>query len=545
MLKGQVNKMNETGFRRFGTMIDCSRNSVMSVASLKRWIDILAELGYNSLLLYTEDTYEVKDQPFFGYLRGRYSQAELKEIDDYAFSKGIEVIPCIQGLAHMNAIVRWGDYAPHVDIDDIMLVGDEAVYKLIDDMFASLTSSLRTRVVNIGLDEAHNIGRGRYLDQHGLRDRTDILLEHIRRISEIAKKYGCEVCMWSDMFFRLATKGGYYEPHAEIDPAVSDMIPDNVNLIYWDYYHLKEADYDNMIRSHEKIKKGTWFAGGIWTWVGAVPNNRYSINITKSAIKSCKKNGVQDVFLTLWGDDGGECSKFSIIPSLFYASEVAKGITSMATIKEDFKKWCGISFDTFMLLDLPKTPGDDGKRVLNPEKYMLYNDCFMGLFDLSVAEGDGDKYAACARRLALMKKHSEYGYLFRTMHALCEVLAIKYEIGVKTRKAYKAGDKDALRSLICEYKKLSKKLGVFYKALREQWYTDNKPFGFEVQDIRIGGLIRRVASCTERLELYVDGKLDKIEELEQEILDFYGCSEDVHVPVCYNSWRLTVTTSVI
>jgi len=35
-----------------------------------------------------------------------------------------------------------------------------------------------------------------------------------------------------------------------------------------------------------------------------------------------------------------------------------------------------------------------------------------------------------------------------------------------------------------------------------------------IQDIRIGGLIRRVASCTERLELYVDGKLDKIEELE-------------------------------
>ena len=74
--------------RWFGTMLDCSRNAVMTVDSVKKWIDITADLGYNMLMLYTEDTYEVKNQPYFGYMRGRYSIAEMKEINAYCASKG-------------------------------------------------------------------------------------------------------------------------------------------------------------------------------------------------------------------------------------------------------------------------------------------------------------------------------------------------------------------------------------------------------------------------------------------------------------------------
>ena len=95
-------------FKRFGTMIDCSRNSVMNVDSVKRWIDLTSDMGYNSLMLYTEDTYELDNQPYFGYMRGRYSKNELKEIDAYAVSHGMELMPCIQTLAHLNASVSGG-----------------------------------------------------------------------------------------------------------------------------------------------------------------------------------------------------------------------------------------------------------------------------------------------------------------------------------------------------------------------------------------------------------------------------------------------------
>lgn len=74
--------MNQFKYRC--VMIDNSRNAVMNMTTAKKMIDCLAKMGFNSLMLYTEDTYEVDGHPYFGYLRGRYSKEELKELDAYA-----------------------------------------------------------------------------------------------------------------------------------------------------------------------------------------------------------------------------------------------------------------------------------------------------------------------------------------------------------------------------------------------------------------------------------------------------------------------------
>ena len=71
-----------------GLMIDCSRNAVMNLNALKRFIRLASALGYDTLMLYTEDTYEVDGEPFFGHQRGRYSKAELKEVDKYCRENG-------------------------------------------------------------------------------------------------------------------------------------------------------------------------------------------------------------------------------------------------------------------------------------------------------------------------------------------------------------------------------------------------------------------------------------------------------------------------
>ena len=105
-----------------GVMVDCSRNAVMNVASVKKFAKLIRSMGYNTLMLYTEDTYEVDNQPAFGYHRGRYSQAELRELDQYCLSIGMEMIPCIQTLAHLPCIFKWNDvYNDIRDIDDVQI----------------------------------------------------------------------------------------------------------------------------------------------------------------------------------------------------------------------------------------------------------------------------------------------------------------------------------------------------------------------------------------------------------------------------------------
>ena len=532
---------NQIKFRRFGVMLDMSRNAVMKPETVKKYIDIMANIGYNCLMLYTEDTYEVDNQPYFGHNRGRYSFEELKDIDSYAKEKEIELIPCIQTLAHLNAIFHWSVYNGIRDCNDILLCDDERTYQLIDDMFASLSKSFSSRIVNIGMDEAHMLGRGQYYDIHGAKDRFDILLKHLNKVSEIAAKYDFKLIMWGDMFFRLLSKNSDYSVDAHVPEKVKEMIPENVNLVYWDYYSKDKANYDNKIKAHSAIKEDIWFAGGLWTWSGFAPHNRFSLAATKAAMDSCTEQGIKDVFVTLWGDNGAECSKFSVLPCLFYTSQLAKGNSNMDLVKQRFEETFGIGFDEFMLLDLPLTPNGNGD-IINSDKYLFYNDCFMGLFDNVVSQEDGANFGKMAEVLENVKDN-EYSYLFKSSAALCRVLEKKADLGIKTHKAYKDKNIGALKELITEYDNVVGLIKKFYDLFEEQWMKENKPQGFDVQDIRIGGLIKRIKHCKKQLLRFVNGEISRLEELEEEQIDIIGRENGGHLN--YNYWGGTVTSNII
>lgn len=87
-----------------GTMIDMSGNSVMNMDTLKRFLTLLKKRATTPPCLYTEDIYEIKWEPHFGYMRGRYSIEEMKEIDTFTASIGVEIIPCVQTLAHLATL---------------------------------------------------------------------------------------------------------------------------------------------------------------------------------------------------------------------------------------------------------------------------------------------------------------------------------------------------------------------------------------------------------------------------------------------------------
>lgn len=512
-------------FKYFGVMLDVSRNAVMTVDTMKWYLPLLKKMGYNCVFLYTEDTYAVEGEPYFGYMRGRYTAEDMKKMDEFASSIGIEIIPCIQTLAHVNATLRW-DQIP-VDTDDIMLVDDERTYELIERMFASLSKCFKTRKIHVGMDEAYMLGRGKHLDIHGYEPISTIMKRHLDKVCELAKKHGYEdVMLWSDMYMRAFNNGQYYvNDYVKVPKEVVDSVPKDVIPVYWDYYHKEERIYDYHFDAHKQMSKNTWFAGGTWSWGGFMPHNEYGMVMMREGIRSAIKNKVKNAFITMWGDDGAECSKVAMLPSLFAISEFAKGNEDMELIKAKFKKLIGIEFDEFMLLDAPNNV--NGISIthagpVNPSKYMLFSDYFNGFLDVTVAGGEREKYEELAKKLyAVAKKTRKFGYLFNTAARLCDALAVKFELGYKTRAAYKAGDKDTLRSLAeNEYVEVEKLIKAFANTFEKQWQYENHPGGFDVQDIRLGAIIRRTVTCRRRLLDYVNGKVNSIPELEEELLPF-------------------------
>ena len=52
-------------YRQLGNMVDVSRNAVMNIATVKKFIRMSALMDFNALNLYTEDTYEIEGEPYF------------------------------------------------------------------------------------------------------------------------------------------------------------------------------------------------------------------------------------------------------------------------------------------------------------------------------------------------------------------------------------------------------------------------------------------------------------------------------------------------
>ena len=317
----EENIKEECSFRELGVLIDVSRNAVVKVETLKKFIRILSLLGYNFCGLYIEDTIKIKNESYFGYLRGAFTEKEIKEIDEYAQKYEIELRPYIQTLAHLNQIVRYEEYQKIIDTDDILLVGDKRTEILLENLIGTIAQCFSSRKLNIGMDEAHMLGLGKYLNRNGYQNRQEIMRKHLEKVLEICRKYGFQVQMWSDMFFRLAFQGEYYSH--DIKELENVEIPPDVEIGYWDYYSIEKEHYESMIRNHKMLTENVAFIGSAWKWTGFIPHNRYSILNGKAALPVCREQKIASVTLTCWGDDGAEASVFSILPTLYEDANLA------------------------------------------------------------------------------------------------------------------------------------------------------------------------------------------------------------------------------
>lgn len=522
-------------FNTVGPMFDLSRNSVLKMEAFQELLRKLAMMGFDSAMLYMEDTYEVKTEPYFGYMRGRYSQEELKALDDYAYQFGIELIPCIQTLAHLEEFLKWDAAYGYKDTRGALLLESDATYDLLERMIHSVTVPFRSKRIHIGMDEAEELGRGIYLNKNGYKPRFELMVTHLQKVLKITDNLGLNTMMWSDMFLKLASEtGDQYTKSTEISDAIIEQTPENVQLMYWQYNQTDVSHYEQIIEQHKKFNQTPAFAGGMWIWNTFATNYNLSLQASQAALTACKENGVEDVFVTLWGDDGTENNPYNALLGLqFYAEHAyAKEI--------DEEKWkaraqfcTGVDAEMFLLLnELDTPPGveEGNTEQTNPSKFLLWQDVLLGLFDKHVEGLDLQSYYEQLEgkfRKYRDNSQSSIDYIFAVPEKLSRVLALKANIGVHLKEAYDAKDEKTLDQIANEkLPEIISRVRELRDAHRDQWLTMNKPFGWEVIDIRYGGLVNRLDTAIKRINDLLQKRVEFIDELEQERLYFSPRNED-------------------
>ena len=249
-------------------------------------------------------------------------------------------------------------------------------------------------------------------------------------------------------------------------------------------------------------------------------------------MKQVAKHGINNVLVALWGDNGHDCSYFAALPVLYAAKQYAEGNFDENAIRHGFDKLFGVSYDDFMLLDAPNVTADnaDYSKPYSSCKALLFNDPFLGWKDSAIVNTSLPDYLHIAEKLTSAgERNKQYKYLFDNMAALCNVLALKATLGVDTRRAYRENDHKELLKLRKRYIETAKTVHNFKRALQKVWFADNKPFGWEIHEIRLGGLASRLEDCAARIQDYLQGKVNDIPELDIDVLPYGANNLDCNV----------------
>ena len=511
---GQTSSFSQPiSFSRNGLMLDNSRNAVAKVDYVKSLLRRLAVLGHTWYMLYMEDVYEIPEQPYFGAFRGRYSQADLRELDAYAQDLGIELVPCVQTLAHLNQFFQWEHInSQYADLADVLHVGREETYTLIDQMLASLSSCFTTKRIHLGMDEAYDLGRGHYLDQVGLRAKTDIMLDHLARMKTLCDRYDLEPIIWDDMFFSWYNQVGEDEKIA---------IPEGISLMYWDYYQHSTQAYLDKIAQRRSLGAQVSFAGGAWRWTGYTPHHRKTLVASLAGLEAARQTGIQEVMATAWGDDSSE-SPFEVA---VFGLVLYSYLDSHADyVEEEFSQWLsffsGLSLSDWLKqgeLDLLPEWDQLAGIDVTPSKYFFYQDLLLPMFMPQIESMDVD-YGARMAKLAVDFDAMEGGNpavnQFYSDYALC--LANKWNLPYLIWQAYHAHDRQTLADLV--HGRLPQLIADYDRVLqsrRQVWLQEANPFGLEILEYRIGGLMTRTQAVISRLKDYLSGRVDSLPELEE------------------------------
>ena len=525
-------------FEKNGLMLDLSRNAVAHIDMLKQFIREMAFMGHSWFMLYMEDVYEVEGAPYFGALRGRYSIQDLQEVDRYAQLFGVQLVPCIQTLAHMDQYFMWETIEyKYKDIDNIFNVGNAEVRTLLTRMIASLRKAFSSDIIHIGMDEAHNLGRGRYLDENGLKKRGDIMQDHLAFMKTLCTTYGFKPIVWDDMFF-----GRYSNNKEDVEP----VIPNQVGLMYWDYYSGLAKHYQNHLQVCRTLTEKPMFAGGAWRWTGYIPHHKKTLETTLAAIEACRKERVKEVIVTSWGDDGSEAPLYTCMFGLvLYAYLDCHVEYREEGFAQYLKLYTGMGFNEWMRQGEPDLfEGTTGNNYdITPSKYLLYQDPLGSkfLYYIRTLTTDMDAvYAKLEQAFTEDAAHTDnpLQHSIAQFYALMmKTLYYKWRLPLDIWEAYKKTDKKALQALVeNKLKPLKAALTETAKARRQVWTEECRAFGSEVLDHRFGAMLMRLEVTQEILTDYIQGKIRRIDELEEERLDPCPGADKTLEPqaVCYN-----------
>lgn len=280
---------------------DITRGKVPTVETMKQLIDQMAYYKMNSLQLYVEHVYEFEECKALRERFGYYTEAEMKELDQYCRDRFIDFIPSLSTFGHLYELLeqeeyrhlrvlredqpsenRWNARMEHHTLDPLLPESEKLVQSLIDQYMPAFTSE----TFNICCDETFDLTL--YPSEI---DAGKLYVDFTKKIIEYVKSKGKKIMMWGDILLE--------------HPEYIKDIPEDTVFLNWDY---RANPPESKIQKFSELGRKQILCPGTGSWRRLCEDVAVEEQNISNMAKYGYQHGALGILNTNWGDWGNPAS---------------------------------------------------------------------------------------------------------------------------------------------------------------------------------------------------------------------------------------------
>jgi hypothetical protein len=271
-----------------GVMVDCSRDKVPTLETLRALIDRLASWKVNHVELYCEHTFAYRDHEIVWRDASPFTADDLRGLDAFCRARHVELTPNQNCLGHMRRWLQHDRYRPLAlgpppgqpprPVPTTIDPANPAALTLVRELLAELLVNFTSGRVHVGLDEPWELPDERF----------DDYLAWLTTLRELPELGGLEMLVWGDILAGRSER--------------IVRLPGGVTTCEWGYED--RHPFDARTTAYEQAGKPFWVAPGTSSWctlVGRVTNMRGNV---VAAAEAAHAHGGAGLLTTDWGDLG-------------------------------------------------------------------------------------------------------------------------------------------------------------------------------------------------------------------------------------------------
>ena len=354
-----------------GYMLDVSRFRVPTMETVKRQVDILADLGYNHFQLYTEHTFAYPGHEAVWREASPFTPAEIRELDAYCAKRGIELVPNQNSFGHLEhwlrhpeynhlaeapqgGTVNWGKVYPY---PASLCPTDPESVAFVAGLYDALLPCFRSKYINVGGDETmelldngkERIGRSAAAIKE--KGAHVVYIDFLKKLHGLVAARDHEMMFWGDIVLQK--------------PELVKDLPKDLIALNWGY----EENHPYAKETATLKQAGLRFVvcPGTSTWCSLLGRTDVMIANVDNAVENAEKNGAMGALLTDWEQypQSWSCS----LPAIVYFAHRMRGRKlSKAEIAAEVDRIAGCKVGE-SLLEL----GYVYQKVCEPKPWVIYS----------------------------------------------------------------------------------------------------------------------------------------------------------------------------